>query len=159
MGTATRAKRLRHRFTRLRHDSHFSGVWERRFTTLAGAIHTLAGPIHTFVHTFLAGKTALLALLAKSVKTSPFPHGLRQTLFLPLPPPPPPPPATTSLMLTVAHHCSHYPASKLLVFQCLIITVTKYKKEEHLSHWQSLSLLLLSLVSSPCSLPPPGSTQ
>ena len=36
-------------------DSHFSGVWERRFTTLAGAIHTLAGSIHTFVHTFWQG--------------------------------------------------------------------------------------------------------
>ena len=48
-------------------DSHFSGMWERRFTTLAGAIHTLAGPIHTLVHTFWQG-------MAKSVKTSPFPH-------------------------------------------------------------------------------------
>ena len=36
-------------------DSHFSGGWERRFTTLAGAIHTLAGSIHTLVHTFWQG--------------------------------------------------------------------------------------------------------
>ena len=38
------------------HDySHFSGAWERRFTTLAGAIHTLTGSIHTLVHTFWQG--------------------------------------------------------------------------------------------------------
>jgi len=36
-------------------DSQLFGGWERRFTTLAGAIHKFEGSIHNLIHNFWQG--------------------------------------------------------------------------------------------------------
>jgi hypothetical protein len=36
-------------------DSQLFGGWERRFTTLAGAIHNFEALIHTLIHNFWQG--------------------------------------------------------------------------------------------------------
>ena len=42
--------------SRLRCDSQLSGRWERRFTTLPGAIHNSGPSIHNLIHTFWQGR-------------------------------------------------------------------------------------------------------
>jgi len=66
---AARAGHQRGQFARFDFaiDSQLFSRWERRFTSLAGAIHNFEGAIHNSVHNFWRG-------MAISPKRSPFPR-------------------------------------------------------------------------------------